>query len=81
MTGEDDMADTEMPRLEIPHDRPKDQAEKEGLSVKTLRRAKEQIGVLSQRSGAGWEWNLDTRSDAQQGAQGGHFPMAEKWPS
>ncbi|MCX6361706.1 MAG: hypothetical protein NT029_18020 [Armatimonadetes bacterium] len=58
-----------------------ERAEAEGISERTLNRAKGSHGVQSQRSGPLWEWSLNALHEAPQGAQEGHFPTSEKWPS
>jgi hypothetical protein len=55
-----------------------ERAEAEGISEKTLKRAKGNLGVQSQRSGASWEWSLNPLHEAPQGAHEGHFPTSEK---
>ena len=54
-----------------------ERAEAEGISEKTLKRAKGNLGVQSQRSGASWEWSLNPLHEAPQGAHEGHFPTSE----
>jgi putative DNA primase/helicase len=47
-----------------------------GISERTLKRARKDLGVISEKPGykAGWQWSLPPD-------QGGHWPTLKKWPS